>query len=76
MFVNTRQWSYGKIMFSVISVCSEGAHVQSPGPLSVQESGPPEHVQTGWNLKLFTNSPQYKNANIVNFILAVPLGMN
>ena len=26
--------------------------------------------------KLFTKSPQYKNAHIVNFVLAVPLEMN
>ena len=27
-------------------------------------------------LGFFTNFPQYKNANIANFILAVPLEMN
>ena len=28
------------------------------------------------NLEVFTNSPQYKNANIANFVLAVPLEIN
>ena len=27
-------------------------------------------------LEFFTNSPQYKNANIANFILAVALGID
>ena len=27
-------------------------------------------------IEVFTNSPQYKNANIANFVLAVPLEMN
>ena len=27
-------------------------------------------------LEFFTNSPQYKNANIANFILALPLKIN
>ena len=27
-------------------------------------------------LEFFTNCPQYKNANIANFILAVPLGID
>ena len=28
------------------------------------------------SLEVFTNTPQYKNANIGNFVLAVPLEMN
>ena len=27
-------------------------------------------------VEVFTNSPQYKNADIANFVLAVPLEMN
>ena len=27
-------------------------------------------------LEFFTNSPQYRNANIANFVLAVPLGID
>ena len=33
-------------------------------------------IQSTLPLEFFTNSPQCKNANIANFVLAVPLGID
>ena len=67
---------YGDVLRSDSPVYKDYENSGGDDVISGEDDGYEQFGSLGILIRFFTKSPPYKNANIANFVLAVPLEMN